>query len=345
MLASLVSCLFLRLILTGLLAFVMTMILGKPMIRWLQLAQVGQVIRQEGPKSHYSKKGTPTMGGILIILAITISSLCFGHWRDPVLNMSLITLWLFGAIGFWDDYKKLILKHSKGLASRYKYLWQSIFALLIALWLYHYFIKIPNGTGIFIPFAHLNIMLGVSLIVLAYFVLAGSSNAVNLTDGLDGLAMISIMLVAGGLGFIAMLQSHSFPGNPLTLMPENQEIAIIAAAIIGAGLGFLWFNGFPALIVMGDVGALGLGALLGFMALCLQMEILLILMGGIFVLETLSVILQVGSFRLRNKKRIFKMAPIHHHFELSGWPEPRVVMRFSIISAILVATALLSLWI
>lgn len=337
MFASLFSSPFLQLVATGLLAFIIMLVLGKPAIRFLQRLQIGQVIRESGPQSHYSKKGTPTMGGILIIIAITISSLCFGNLRSVWLWGGLASLWCFGAIGFWDDYKKLILKHSKGLAARYKYLWQSIFSLVFALWLYHSFSQIPFGFNIFIPF-YGYLGLGIILFLLIYFTLAGSSNAVNLTDGLDGLAIICIMAVAMGLGFVAILVQ--MPG--FNDIPAAQDIAVLAAAIFGAGLGFLWFNGFPALIFMGDVGALGLGALLGYMAICLQMELVLVLMGGIFVLETISVMLQVGSFKLRNKKRIFKMAPIHHHFELSGWPEPRVVIRFGIITVILVLIGIFS---
>jgi phospho-N-acetylmuramoyl-pentapeptide-transferase len=337
-----ITSIFLRLLLTSLLAFALMIILGKPMIKWLQLAQIGQVIRNVGPESHFSKKGTPTMGGTLLIIAITLSSLCFGDWHNPLLIMALLTLWLFGGIGFWDDYKKLILKHHGGLPARQKYFWQTLFALGLTFWLYHHLHNVLGGTGVFIPFGH-SIPLGVGVFVLAYFTLTGSSNAVNLTDGLDGLAIISVLLVALGLGTVALMESSVFPTSHVMPIPQTVDLAILAAAILGASLGFLWFNSFPALVFMGDVGSLGLGAMLGFMAVCLQMELVLVIMGGIFVLETVSVILQVGSFKLRNKKRIFKMAPIHHHFELSGWPEPRVVMRFSIITAILVVVGILSL--
>jgi phospho-N-acetylmuramoyl-pentapeptide-transferase len=330
------SSLTLDLVLTTFLAFIIMMLLGKPMIKWLQLAQIGQMIREHGPQSHYNKKGTPTMGGLLIIIAITLSSLCFGAWHNPLLWGGLLTLWLFSAIGFWDDYKKLILKHSQGMKAKHKYLWQSLCALLIAAWLYH----VLKDSEIFIPFYH-PVNLGIGLFFLIYFTLVGSSNAVNLTDGLDGLAAISITCVALGLGMIVVIKMHTLGVAPLA--PELYEIAILAAATIGACLGFLWFNGFPALVFMGDVGALGLGALLGFIAICLQMELVLVIMGGVFVLETLSVILQVGSYKLRNKKRIFKMAPLHHHFELSGWPEPRVIWRFSIITVLLVMLGVLSL--
>ncbi len=342
MFATVITSIFLRLIFTALTAFALMIILGKPMIKWLQLAQIGQVIRNVGPESHFSKKGTPTMGGALLIIAITLSSLCFGDWHNPLLIMALVTLWLFGGIGFWDDYKKLILKHHGGLPARQKYLWQTLCALGVTIWLYYHFHGVAGGTAIFIPFGH-SVSIGVLVFVLAYFTLTGSSNAVNLTDGLDGLAIISVLLVALGLGTVALMEAQVWPTNHVMAVARTTDLAILAAAIVGASLGFLWFNSFPALVFMGDVGSLGLGAMLGFMAICLQMELILVIMGGIFVLETVSVILQIGSFKLRNKKRIFKMAPIHHHFELSGWPEPRVVMRFSIITVILVIIGMLSL--
>jgi phospho-N-acetylmuramoyl-pentapeptide-transferase len=340
MLATWIGCFALRLLLTVLSAFVLMLILGKPMIKWLQLAQIGQVIRTTGPESHFSKKGTPTMGGILIIIAITLSSLLFGNWHNPLLHLGLITLWLFGGIGFWDDYKKLILKHHHGLAARYKYLWQSVFALFLAFWFYHYLPPSPLASAIFLPFSGY-LPLGILIVPLIYFTLTGSSNAVNLTDGLDGLATMCIMGVALGLGVLALLEAQVLPAHMLMPVSGALDLGILAAAIIGAGLGFLWFNTFPAQVFMGDVGALGLGALLGFIAIALQMELILVIMGGIFVIETLSVMVQVSSFKLR-KKRVFKMAPIHHHFELSGWPESRISMRFAIITVILVLIGILS---
>jgi phospho-N-acetylmuramoyl-pentapeptide-transferase len=310
-------------------AFLIMLIFGNQFIRLLQKWQAGQVIRKEGPESHYSKKGTPTMGGILIILAITIGSLLAGAWRYPLADMALITLWLFAMIGFWDDYKKLILKHSKGLASRWKYFWQSLFSLALAVALQHYFSMTNQMTAVLLPFTSHVLVLGpTAFIILAYFVLTGSSNAVNLTDGLDGLAILSIMLVSVGMSFFTVMSGH----------PETQGLLLICFAIMGAGLGFWWFNGFPAGLFMGDVGSLALGALLGFMALILQAELAWFIMGGIFVIETLSVILQVGSYKLR-KKRIFKMAPIHHHFELLGLTEPKIVARFTIVTLLLVVFA------
>lgn len=342
MLTLAVSSLAIRLLFTSISAFVIMIILGKPMIKYLQLAQIGQVIRTVGPESHFSKKGTPTMGGILIVVAITLSSLCFGDWHSALLLTGLATLWAYGAIGFWDDYKKLILKHHQGLAAKYKYFWQSVFAVLLAVWFYHYLQPLSFSTDIFLPFRGY-VSIGLLLLPLTYFTLVGSSNAVNLTDGLDGLASMSIMIVALGLGILALLKTTLFPQHLLLNLPDVSQIAILAAAIIGASLGFLWFNSYPAQVFMGDVGSLGLGALLAYMAIALQMELILVIMGGIFVLETVSVMLQVSSFKLRNKKRIFKMAPIHHHFELMGCPEPRVVMRFSIASIILMLLGILSL--
>ncbi|MCX7122953.1 MAG: phospho-N-acetylmuramoyl-pentapeptide-transferase [Gammaproteobacteria bacterium] len=307
-------------------AFLVMLIFGNQFIRLLQKWQAGQVIRKEGPESHYSKKGTPTMGGILIMIAITAAVLLSGGWRFNLVWMGLLTLWLFAAIGFLDDYKKLILKHSKGLASRWKYFWQSVFSLALAFWFQHYFNSIGEMPALILPFTHQVLILRpISFIVLAYFVLTGSSNAVNLTDGLDGLAILSIMLVAVGFSFFTMMSGH----------PETQGLLLICFAIMGAGLGFWWFNGFPAGLFMGDVGSLALGALLGFLAIALQAELAWLIMGGIFVIETLSVILQVGSYKLR-KKRIFKMAPIHHHFELGGLTEPKIVTRFSIVTLLLV---------
>ncbi len=310
-------------------AFLIFLLLGNQFIRLLQKWQAGQVIRKEGPESHYSKKGTPTMGGILILIATTLGVLVGGGWHSELVCMALLTLWLFGAIGFVDDYKKLILKDSRGLASRWKYFWQSVFALALAIWFWHYFNQLGEMPALLLPFTHSVVVMGpVSFIILAYFVLAGASNAVNLTDGLDGLAILSVMLVTVGLGLFVVMSGH----------PEVQGLLLLCDAVVGAGLGFWWFNGFPAGLFMGDVGALALGALLGFIAIAVQAELALGVMGGIFVIETLSVILQVGSYKLR-KKRIFKMAPIHHHFELLGLTEPKIVARFTIVTLLLVIFA------
>lgn len=315
-------------------AFFIISFTGNHFIAALQKWQIGQVIRKLGPESHYSKKGTPTMGGLLIIASIVISSLLFGNLHNPLVVLSLVTLVLFGAIGFYDDYKKLILKDSQGLSAKWKYFWQSLFSILIAAWFIHYFKSEGVSLDLLIPFGH-GVMLPIStglFLFFAYLALTGGSNAVNLTDGLDGLAILSIVLV--GLGLMIMI----LVGSSLSI--ETRVFLPVLAALMGAGLGFWWLNGFPALLFMGDVGALGIGAFLAFIAISIRAEFFLVIMCGVFIMETLSVVLQVGSYKLRNKKRIFKMAPIHHHFELSGWPEPRVVTRFTILTALLVVFAL-----
>lgn len=316
------------------LSFFLVTLSGTRFIAILQKWQIGQVIRKVGPESHYSKKGTPTMGGLLILFAIIVASLLFANLHNPLVTLSLITLVLFSAIGFYDDYKKLILKDSRGLSAKWKYFWQSAFALLLAFWFFHHYSFEGLSTGLLIPFAHgYALPLSAPLFIfLAYFTITGGSNAVNLTDGLDGLAILSIILVSLGLFALIALGSN-LPAPVHDLLP-------VLAALIGSGLGFWWLNGFPALLFMGDVGALGIGAFLAFIAISIRAELFFAIMGGIFIIETLSVILQVGSYKLRNKKRIFKMSPIHHHFELSGWPEPRVVARFTIITALLVVFAL-----
>jgi phospho-N-acetylmuramoyl-pentapeptide-transferase len=315
--------------------------MGKYLIQFLQKKLIGQVIREVGPQSHFSKKGTPTMGGILILLAITISALVFGDWHSIDLWMALIVMIGLGLIGWYDDYTKLVLKNSQGLRSRWKYFWQSVIGLIISIVVYYVF-KSQNLLGLFIPGLHVIVPLGLAFILLGYFVIVGSSNAVNLTDGLDGLAIVPTAIVSLGLLILALVESHLNLAQALRLpyVPEAQEMAVFCCAIIGASLGFLWFNAYPAEVFMGDVGALALGGVLGFIALIIKQELILIIMGGIFVLETISVVLQVGSYKLRNKKRIFKMAPIHHHFELSGWPETKVTVRFWIISLILLVLAL-----
>lgn len=305
----------------------LTLLIGKPFIRFLQKWQVGQVIRQSGPETHYSKKGTPTMGGLLIIVVMTLVVAPLGDWRNPLVLMGMATLWLFAGIGFLDDYAKLILKHSKGLASRYKYLLQSLFGLVIAVWFLHYFKSVGEPLFLSLPFTdHVIFLSPIAFVCLAYLVIVGASNAVNLTDGLDGLSILSIIPVAFGLGMLAFLHPNV----------AAREETLLCMTLIGAGLGFWWFNAYPATLFMGDVGALAFGAFFGFIAISLHMELALLIMGGIFVIETLSVILQVGSYRLRNKKRIFKMAPIHHHFELLGLHENKVVARFTLITTLLV---------
>jgi phospho-N-acetylmuramoyl-pentapeptide-transferase len=334
----------LRAILSTLTALVISLVAGPTMIRRLAYHQVGQHVRTNGPQSHLSKAGTPTMGGALILLSIALTTLL---WADLTNRYVLVVLGVmlgFGAIGWVDDYRKLIRKNSKGLPARWKYLWQSLLGITAALVLYHT-AHSPVETQLVIPFFKtLILQLGVFYVVLAYFVIVGASNAVNLTDGLDGLAIMPTVLVGGALGIFAYLTSNVIYAKYLAIpfVPGAGEVVVICGAILGAGLGFLWFNTYPAQVFMGDVGALGLGAALGAIAVVVRQELVLVIMGGVFVLETVSVILQVASYKLTGK-RIFRMAPIHHHFELKGWPEPRVIVRFWIITVVLVLIGLATL--
>ena len=334
----------LRSMLGVLTALLVALWVGPGMIRMLQAFKAGQPIRSDGPQSHLSKAGTPTMGGALILVAIGVAVLLWGDLSNKYIWIALVTTFGFGAIGFADDYLKLSKRNSRGLASRYKYFWQSVIALIVAVVLFN-LAKTPQETGLIIPlFKDVLIPLGFGYILLTYFVIVGSSNAVNLTDGLDGLAIMPTVLVAGALAVFAYVTGNAkfalYLGIPF--VPGVGELAVFCSAIVGAGLGFLWFNSYPAQVFMGDVGALALGAALGVVAVMVRQEIVLFIMGGIFVLETVSVILQVASFKLTGK-RIFRMAPIHHHFELKGWPEPKVIVRFWIITVILVLIGLATL--
>jgi phospho-N-acetylmuramoyl-pentapeptide-transferase len=314
------------------------------MIAYLQRLQIGQAVRDDGPKTHLSKSGTPTMGGAFIILSIAITTLLWADLSNLYIWLTLIVLCGFAAIGWVDDYRKVALKNSKGLPGRYKYFWQSVLGLGVAIALYM-MARSPIETSLYIPFIKsMHPQLGLGFIVLAYFVIVGSSNAVNLTDGLDGLAILPIVLVGGGLGIFAYLTGNSQFATYLQIpyVAGVGELAVFCGAIVGAGLGFLWFNSYPAQVFMGDVGALSLGAVLGCVAVMVRQEIVLFIMGGLFVAETVSVIMQVGYFKM-TRKRIFRMAPLHHHFELKGWPEPKVIVRFWIVTAILVLCGLLTL--
>ncbi|GGI83161.1 phospho-N-acetylmuramoyl-pentapeptide-transferase [Shewanella gelidii] len=317
---------------------------GPKLIERLQLLQIGQVVRDDGPESHFSKRGTPTMGGLLILAGIFISVLLWGDLGSRYVWVMLFVLASFGLVGFIDDYRKVVRKDSKGLIARWKYILQSLAALAIAAYLY-FSAGQPGETQLVVPFFK-DVMpqLGGFFIVLAYFTIVGSSNAVNLTDGLDGLAIMPTVMVAAAFALIAYLSGHSQFANYLHIpyLPGSGELVIVCTAMVGAGLGFLWFNTYPAQVFMGDVGSLALGAALGAMAVLVRQEILLVIMGGVFVMETMSVILQVGSYKLRGQ-RIFRMAPIHHHYELKGWPEPRVIVRFWIISLFLVLLGLATL--
>lgn len=331
----------LRVILAALTAFLMSILLGRKMIRLLQVKQMGQFVRDDGPQSHLQKQGTPTMGGLLILLAIGVATLLWCNLSNVYVWICVLVMAGFGAIGFIDDYRKLIKKDPKGLTAKEKYTYQSLVALGAAVWLFAIADK-PLETGLLIPmFKDVLIPLGIFFIPWVFLVLTGASNAVNLTDGLDGLAILPTVLVAAGLGVYAyVIGHHSFAEYlHMPFVKGSGEMAIICGAIAGAGLGFLWYNAHPALVFMGDVGALALGGLLGIIAVVLRQEFVLAIMGGLFVVETVSVAMQVVSFKLRGK-RIFRMAPIHHHFELKGWPESRVVVRFWIITVILVLIGL-----
>ncbi len=333
-----------RSILCTLTALFIALLVGPVMIRRLSKYKVGQPIRDDGPQSHLSKAGTPTMGGALILVAIGISILLWGDLTNRFVWIVLLVTLGFGIIGGIDDYRKLIHQNSKGLPARWKYFWQSVIGLSASLVLYFTAVS-PMETQLVIPFfKNLSIHLGMFYIIFSYFVIVGTSNAVNLTDGLDGLAILPTVMVAAALGVFAYLTGNIQFANYLAIpyVPGVGELAVFCAAIVGAGLGFLWFNTYPAQVFMGDVGALGLGAALGIIAVCVKQELVLFIMGGIFVMETVSVILQVASFKLTGK-RIFRMAPIHHHFELKGWPEPRIIVRFWIISFVLVLIGLATL--
>lgn len=339
-----VQYLTLRAILGSLTALVMALLIGPSMIRRLSLHKVGQVVRNDGPQSHLSKSGTPTMGGTLVLIAIGLSTLLWSDLSNRYVWLVLIVTFGFGAIGWRDDYLKLVLKNSKGLAARHKYFFQSVLGFGAAIYLYC-IATLPVETALIFPFfKNVSLQLGPVFILLTYFVVVGSSNAVNLTDGLDGLAILPAVLVGGALGIFAYLTGNAQFANYLAIpyVPGTGELVVFCGALVGAGLGFLWFNTYPAQVFMGDVGALALGAALGLIAVIVRQELVLFLMGGVFVLETVSVILQVSSFKLTGK-RIFKMAPIHHHFELKGWPEPRVIVRFWIMTFVLVLCGLATL--
>lgn len=334
-----------RSILSALTALLVALLLGPKVIQWLSKMQLGQMIREDGPQTHLSKAGTPTMGGVLILLAITISCLIWGNLGNYYLWLALLVTLGFGAIGWHDDYQKIALKNSAGLSAKKKLLFQSIIALLAVFSLYYSAI-LPIHTQLTVPFfKHTTADLGPFFLVLGYLAIVGSSNAVNLTDGLDGLATMPTVMVAGALGIFAYASSNTVYANYLAIpfVPDTGELTIFCSSLVGAGLGFLWFNTYPAQIFMGDVGSLGLGAALGIVAVIIRQELVLLIMGGIFVLETLSVILQVGYFKLSGGKRLFRMAPLHHHFELKGWAEPKVIVRFWIITVIFVLCGLATL--
>ncbi|GAB2493777.1 phospho-N-acetylmuramoyl-pentapeptide-transferase [Pseudoxanthomonas sangjuensis] len=335
----------LRGILAALTALFLSLWLGPAAIRRLAQLKGGQPIRKEGPQSHFSKAGTPTMGGGLILVTVALSVLLWGDLRNRYVWLVLAVMAAFGAIGWYDDWIKIVRRDPNGLKSRWKYLLQSIFGLAAGLFLY-YSADVPAATTFYIPLfkAVALPMVSISFVAIAYFWIVGFSNAVNLTDGLDGLAIMPTVLVACALAVFAYASGHVKFSEYLQIpyIPGAGELIVICAAIAGAGLGFLWFNTYPAMVFMGDIGALALGAVLGTVAVIVRQELILVVMGGVFVVETLSVMIQVASFKLTGK-RVFRMAPIHHHFELKGWPEPRVIVRFWIISVILVLVGLATL--
>jgi len=338
------SYLTFRAIVSTLTALAISLYYGPKLIRRLQKMQIGQTVRDDGPESHLVKSGTPTMGGILILASIVLSVLLWGDLTNTYVWVVLFVVVSFGIIGFVDDYRKVIRKDPNGLIARWKYFWQTVIGLSTALFLF-YIAQSPEETGLLVPFIKDALpQLGIFYVVMSYFVIVGTSNAVNLTDGLDGLAIVPTIMVAGAFAVFAYVTGNANFSEYLNIphIAMTSELVVVCTAIVGAGIGFLWFNTYPALVFMGDVGSLALGAALGVIAILVRQELVLFIMGGVFVIETLSVILQVGSYKLRGQ-RIFRMAPIHHHYELKGWPEPRVIVRFWIISLVLVLIGLATL--
>ncbi|HJX57106.1 MAG TPA: phospho-N-acetylmuramoyl-pentapeptide-transferase [Thiobacillus sp.] len=335
----------LRAVMATLTALTISFIVGPAVIRKLTALKIGQSVRSDGPQTHLVKAGTPTMGGALILVSVTVTTLLWADLSNDYVWVALLTLVGFGVIGWVDDWRKVVEKNSRGLPSRWKYFWQSVIGLAVAVYLWQT-ASLPAHTELILPFFK-QVTLGLSaaaFIALAYFVIVGASNAVNLTDGLDGLAILPTVMVASALAIFAYVAGNAvfskYLGVPF--VPGAGELAIFCAAMAGAGLAFLWFNAYPAEVFMGDVGALALGAALGVVAVIVRQEIVLFIMCGVFVVETLSVIVQVASFKLTGK-RVFRMAPIHHHYELKGWKENQVVVRFWIISMMLVLIGLSSL--
>ena len=333
-----------RAIFATLTALLVSLVLGPKFINQMHLLQVGQVVREEGPSTHLTKKGTPTMGGTLILSSIFISSVLWGDLANRYLWVALGVTTLFGILGWADDLFKLRYKSSKGLSAINKIFWQSLIAIGAATYLFYTSENIHEISLIVPFFKEISIELGLGFIIISYLVIIGSSNAVNLTDGLDGLAILPCVMVAGGLGLIGYAAGNTIYADYLNIpfLPGTGEMLVFCGALVGSGIGFLWYNTYPAQVFMGDVGSLALGAALGIVAVIIRHEYVLLIMGGVFVVETLSVIVQVTSVRLTGR-RVFKMAPIHHHYELKGWPEPRVIVRFWIITFMLVLIGLVLL--
>ena len=333
-----------RAIFATLTALFVSLILGPRFINKMKSIEVGQVVGERGPSTHLSKSGTPTMGGTLILASIFISSILWGDLENRYLWVALGVTTFFGVLGWVDDLYKLRHQSSKGLSPLAKIFWQSLIALAAVLFLYYSSENIHEISLIVPFFKDISLNLGLGFIFLSYLVIIGSSNAVNLTDGLDGLAILPCVMVAGGLGLIGYAAGNTIYAEYLNIpfLPGTGEMLVFCGALVGSGIGFLWYNTYPAQVFMGDVGSLALGAALGVIAVIIRHEYVLLIMGGVFVVETLSVIVQVASFKLTGK-RVFKMAPIHHHYELKGWPEPRVIVRFWIITFMLVLIGLVTL--
>ncbi len=339
------SYLTFRSVLGILTALVFSFAFGPWMIERLYRFKFGQPVRDDGPATHLKKTGTPTMGGVLILCSIAVSTLLWADLSNRFVWFALAVTLAFGAVGFVDDYIKIKHKNPKGLPARKKYFWLSLAGFGVATLIF-YTAKTPAETVLIFPFLKdVTISLGIFFIPWAYLVIVGASNAVNLTDGLDGLAIMPTVLVASALAIFAYASGNVVISHYLGIpyIAGAGELAIFCAAIAGAGLGFLWFNAYPAQVFMGDVGALALGAALGVVAVLVRQELVLAIMGGIFVAETFSVALQVLYFKYSGGKRIFRMAPLHHHYELKGWPEPKIIVRFWIITLILVLIGLASL--
>ena len=336
----------LRAVLAAMTALLISFVAGPAVIRWLTAKKIGQAVRTDGPQTHLVKSGTPTMGGALILIAIGITTLLWADLSNRYVWVLLIVTLGFGAVGWYDDWKKVVFRDPKGLASRWKYFWQSVIGLAVAIYL-GVTATVPAQLQLIVPFFKtLSYPLGiVGFIVLTYLVIVGTSNAVNLTDGLDGLAIMPTVMIAGALAIFAYVAGNTVFARYLFMpyIPGAGELAVFLGAIVGAGLGFLWFNAYPAEVFMGDVGALALGGALGTVAVIVRQEIVLAIMGGVFVAETLSVAAQVLYFKFTGGKRIFRMAPLHHHFELGGWKETQVVVRFWIITIMLVLAGLSTL--
>jgi phospho-N-acetylmuramoyl-pentapeptide-transferase len=335
----------LRVVLAALTALMISFIIGPAMIRKLTAYKIGQSVRDDGPQTHLIKKGTPTMGGALILVSVAVTTLLWADLQNRYVWIVLFTTLGFGAVGWVDDWRKVVHRNPKGLSAKAKLFWQSVIGLAAISFL-AYSAKLPQQTELIVPFFKtVALPLGtVGFMVIGYFMVVGFSNAVNLTDGLDGLAIMPTVMIASALAVFAYVSGNVVFAKYLSFpyIAGVGELAIICGAISGAGLAFLWFNAYPAEVFMGDVGALALGAAIGMIALVVRQEIVLLIMGGVFVVETLSVMIQVASFKLTGK-RVFRMAPLHHHYELKGWKENQVVVRFWIITMMLVLFGLSTL--